>query len=50
LANKDLNLINIQWLNIGSFHFDYGQSVVVNGKLPVWFAGNGNQAESVPKA
>jgi hypothetical protein len=48
LADKDLDLIHNQWLNVGSFHLDYGQQVVVDGKYKIWFAGNGNKAETVP--
>jgi hypothetical protein len=50
LADKDLDLIHNQWLNVGSFHLDYGQQVVVDGELKIWLAGNGNEAESVPTA
>jgi hypothetical protein len=50
LAGKDLDLIHVQWLNVGSFYLDYSQCVVVDGELPVWSAGNGNKAEAVPTA
>jgi hypothetical protein len=50
LANKDLNLIHNQWPNVGSFHLDYSQQVVVDGELKVWVAGNGNKAEAVSRA
>jgi hypothetical protein len=40
LASKDLNLINGQWLDIGSFHLNYRHHVVVDGEHPIWLAGN----------
>jgi hypothetical protein len=48
LADKDLDLIHNQWLDVGSFHLDYSHQVFVDGELPIWLAGNGNKAEAVP--
>lgn len=50
LADKDLNLIHNQWLNVGSFHLNYSQQVVVDRELKIWVAGNGNKAEAVSRA
>ena len=50
LTGKDLDLIHLQWLNVGSFHLDYSQYVVVDRELPIWITGNGNKAETVPIA
>jgi hypothetical protein len=45
LADKDLDLIYNQWLNVGSFHLDYGHQVVVDGEYIIRVAGNGNKAK-----
>jgi hypothetical protein len=50
LTGIDLDLIHNEWLNVGSFHFDYSHYVVVDGESPIWIAGNGNKAEAVPMA
>jgi hypothetical protein len=50
LAGKDLDLIHVQWLDVGSIHLDYSHYVVVDGEVPIWIAGNGNKAEAVPTA
>jgi hypothetical protein len=50
LACKDLDLIHVQWLNVGSFDLDYSHYVVVDSEYPIWIAGNGNKAEAVPTA
>ena len=39
LASKDLDLIHLQWLDVGSFHLNYRHRVVVDGELPIWLAG-----------
>jgi hypothetical protein len=38
LASKDLDLIHLQWLNVGSFYFDYRHFVLVDGELPIGIA------------
>ena len=48
LAGEDLDLIYDQWLSVGPLHFDYCHCVAVDGKYPIWIAGNGNKAEAVP--
>jgi hypothetical protein len=50
LAGIDLDLIHNEWLNVGSFHFDYSHYVIVDGEYPIRITRNGKKAEAVPAA